>query len=136
MPVISQFGLIGEASVPQAILKNDIVPNEAFALYGNAAILGIEFPSYADGRGSSIAIRLRRMGYAGKLRAIGPLIPDQFAGLLNCGFDEVEISEAQLLRQPIHQWKAALEAQKFSYQQNSKLNISIPNQRTGNSNAD
>ena len=124
MPIINKNGL-AENSELIAILANDINPEEAFAQFNNADSLGIEFPSYADGRGSSIAKRLRRLGFAGKLRAIGPLIPDQFGDLIACGFDEVEISEEQLVRQPVEQWLNALKQQNFAYQNENGERISI-----------
>lgn len=50
----------------------------------------IAFSAMGDGRGFSLARRLRAMGFAGELRAAGPLIPDQFGALARVGFDTVE----------------------------------------------
>ena len=136
MPVIDKNGLVISPETPQAVLSNGVDPNEAFALYGNAAIVGIEFPLYVDGRGSSLVLRIRRLGFAGKLRAIGPLIPDQFPNLIACGFDEVEISDEQLRRQPISQWLEAVASQNLSYQHTRKTNISIIQARMAKNNAD
>ena len=74
------------------------------------ALVSIEFPSFADGRGFSLARGLRRRGYRGILRAFGPLIADQMRHALGCGFGEVETSETVIARQPISQWSAALQA--------------------------
>ena len=63
---------------------------------------------FSDGRGFSIGRALRDQGYKGTLRASGALIPDQFAFALDCGFDEVEIGDAQAARQPEAQWLQAL----------------------------
>ncbi len=58
------------------------------------------FPSFSDGRGLSLAKRLRRAGFKGTLRASGPLIADQFREALDCGFDEIELPDAMAARQP------------------------------------
>jgi uncharacterized protein (DUF934 family) len=64
----------------------------------------IPFPGFADGRGFSLARRLRALGYRGRLRAVGHLIPDQYAFARFCGFDEVQISSEQADRQSESQW--------------------------------
>ncbi len=73
------------------------------------ALIGIDFPGFADGRGFSIAQRLRRFGFKGELRARGHLISDQYPHALACGFDTVEISDEIAERQPFEQWRAATE---------------------------
>ncbi|MEQ9257762.1 MAG: DUF934 domain-containing protein [Roseovarius sp.] len=64
----------------------------------------VDFPSFADGRGFTIARQLRLMGYEGRLRAKGHIIADQYAMARRSGFDEVEISEEIAARQPEDQW--------------------------------
>lgn len=66
--------------------------------------LRITFPSSSDGRGFSLARQIRNLGYAGRLRATGPIISDQFRYALACGFDEVEIDQALAERQPVAHW--------------------------------
>lgn len=66
----------------------------------------IDFPSFADGRGFTLAQRLRLMGFTGLLRANGHVIADQYAMARRAGFDEVEISPELAARQPWEQWKA------------------------------
>jgi len=51
--------------------------------------LDIDFPAFTDGRGFSIAAQLRERGYAGELRAVGDLLPDQAGALRRAGFDAV-----------------------------------------------
>lgn len=65
----------------------------------------IRFPTSADGRGFSIAHKLRQLGYEGCLRAHGHLISDQFRHALDCGFNEVEIDQELANRQPEAHWK-------------------------------
>ena len=80
------------------------------------AIIRVDFPSFADGRGFTIARRLRLMGYAGRLRAKGHLIADQYAMARRSGFDEVEISNDLAARQPQDQWLARADWQAHDYQ--------------------
>ena len=79
-------------------------------------LIAVAFPKFADGRGFSIANALRETGYTGTLRATGALLPDQFAFALQCGFDQVEIDDARLARQPLDQWLAAPGDVTLSYQ--------------------
>ena len=80
------------------------------------AMIRVDFPSFADGRGFTIAARLRRMGYAGRLRARGHVIADQYAMARRAGFDEVEIDDALAARQPEDQWLARADWQTHDYQ--------------------
>lgn len=63
-------------------------------LLDRLALVEIAFPSFKDGRGFTLATRLRKdWGYTGELRASGPVLPDQAAFLLRCGFDSLEIAD-------------------------------------------
>ncbi len=64
----------------------------------------IAFDSAADGRAFSLARRLRQHGFAGKIRARGRMFCEQYRYLLECGFDEIEISAEQARRQPFQHW--------------------------------
>lgn len=75
----------------------------------------IAFPGFADGRGFTLAARLRRMGYAGRLRARGHIIADQYAMARRSGFDEVEIDDALAARQPEAQWLARADWRSHDY---------------------
>ena len=51
-------------------------------------VIAVDFPSFNDGRGYSIARLLRdRHGFRGELRAIGDVLRDQLYALAECGFD-------------------------------------------------
>jgi len=93
------------------------------------ALVAIAFPAYSDGRGFSLARRLRRHGFAGRLRARGPLIPDQFAYALSCGFDEIDLAEASAARQPVAQWLDALTTISHTYQRGYDNGGNILDQR-------
>jgi uncharacterized protein (DUF934 family) len=55
---------------------------------GAVARIDVNFPSFTDGRGYSIARLLReRHGYDGELRAVGDVQRDQLFYLARCGFD-------------------------------------------------
>ena len=80
------------------------------------ALIRVAFPSFADGRGFTIARQLRLMGYRGRLRAEGHVIADQYAMARRSGFDEVEISEDLAARQPQEQWQARANWRAHDYQ--------------------
>lgn len=55
------------------------------------AVIAVDFPRFADGRGYSIAYHLRaRLGYRGELRAIGDVLRDQLFYMQRVGFDAFE----------------------------------------------
>jgi len=76
----------------------------------------IAFPNFADGRGFTLARRLRLMGYTGRLRARGHVLADQYAMARRAGFDEVEISADLATRQPEDQWLFRADWQQNDYQ--------------------
>ncbi|MEL6679279.1 MAG: DUF934 domain-containing protein [Pseudomonadota bacterium] len=94
-------------------LPNDVDAAEVFDRIKDAGLIRIPFPSFADGRGFSLARRLRMLGYRGHLRARGHVLADQYRNARRVGFDEVEIDDALAARQPEAQWPKALPA---SYQ--------------------
>ena len=70
--------------------------------------IAVLFPSFADGRGLTLGHRLRRLGFAGHLRARGHLVPDQYPMALRCGFDAVELPVELARRMPEEQWREAM----------------------------
>jgi uncharacterized protein (DUF934 family) len=84
---------------------NDRDPADLAPWLDRLALIRVAFPGMGDGRGFSIARRLRAMGYAGRLRAAGPLIPDQFRAARRVGYDEVELPEALVERQGEAEWR-------------------------------
>ena len=87
-------------------LPSDTDPSELADVAARAAAIRIDFPSFADGRGFTLAQRLRAAGFAGRLRARGHVLADQYAMARRAGFDEVEIDDALAARQPENQWLA------------------------------
>ena len=92
-------------------------------------LVSVEFPAFNDGRGFSIATVLREQGFRGRLRAAGPVIADQFAYLLACGYDEVQVPDNVALRQPVEQWLAQLSRVTLAYQRGRPVRASILDQR-------
>ena len=63
---------------------------------GGVARVEVNFPSFTDGRGYSIARLLReRFGYRGELRAVGDVQRDQLFNLARCGFDAFLLREGE-----------------------------------------
>lgn len=55
-------------------------------------LIAIDFPSFRDGRGYSLAYLLRRrLGWQGELRAVGDVLRDQLAHMRQCGFDSFAV---------------------------------------------
>ena len=95
----------GDAPAATAIeLRADDDPARLRPELRRIALIRVRFGAFADGRGFTIARQLRRMGYAGRLRAAGHVIADQYAMLRRCGFDEVEIGPELAARQPEAHW--------------------------------
>jgi uncharacterized protein (DUF934 family) len=61
------------------------------------ALVAINFPAFADGRGFSYARELRERGYQGEIRAVGHFIRDQLYYLKRCGFDAFQLDDEALL---------------------------------------
>ena len=76
----------------------------------------VDFPSFADGRGFTIAAQLRRIGFTCRLRAHGHVIADQYVMARRSGFDEVEIPQALAERKPEPEWLARANWRTHSYQ--------------------
>lgn len=85
-------------------LPNDTDPAVLAGRLERLRMIRIAFPSASDGRGFTLARQLRLMGYAGRLRAFGHVIADQYAMARRSGFDEVEIADDLARRQPQDQW--------------------------------
>ncbi len=110
--------------VPNTVNIAELTP-----YFSQLALISINFPSFSDGRGFSIARALSNAGFTGEIRAFGPLIADQYAFALSCGFDTIEIPETLAERQPEEQWKAAFASISNSYQRGYKHGDNILDQR-------
>ena len=134
-PVIVPLARLDEALAARTsagvLIPNDTGPETLKPRFPRLGLIAVEFPSFADGRGFSLGVRLRELGYEGRLRAHGPVIADQFAYLLACGFDEVAVAEEVAKRQPAEQWLAQLGRISGAYQRGRPGLASILDQRLG-----
>jgi len=74
------------------IVPNDTEIETVAPALAKLAVIAIEFPSFTDGRGYSLARLLReRFGFQGELRAVGDVWRDQIYYLWRCGFNAFEI---------------------------------------------
>ena len=92
-------------AIDEIIAKSDLID-----------LVTIDFPAFSDGRGFSLARRLRAAGYEGDLWASGKLIADQYGFARACGFDAVLIDETVFQRQPESDWLDAAASQSLTYQ--------------------
>ncbi len=70
------------------------VDDEPNADHASAKLITINFGSFSDGRGLSLAVLLRtRFGFTGELRAIGDVHPDLLHYMRRCGFTSYVLPE-------------------------------------------
>lgn len=94
-----------EVPGPVAVdLPTDADPRALADPLDRAAAIRITFANFADGRGFGLARRLRDLGFRGRLRAAGWLLPDQKAHARACGFDEIELAPDLLARHGAAAW--------------------------------
>lgn len=75
-----------------------ISPDDDVALLGglldHVQVVAIDFPAFTDGRGYSHARTLRkRYGFAGEIRAMGDVRPDQLLFMMRAGIDAFDFAE-------------------------------------------
>jgi ferredoxin--NADP+ reductase len=109
----------GEEQLKKSHLKlgNDfqVETLKSFLPYLNA--ISIEFPSEKDGRGFSLARRLRQLGYLGVLRATGHVMVDQYRHATQSGFNQIAISSKLAKRMPEPYWQQQIDGFTPSYQE-------------------
>lgn len=110
------FAPLGQTDATSLDLGADTDPLDLAGGLEGVTMIRIDFPSFADGRGFTIARQLRLMGYKGRLRAKGHVLADQYAMARRSGFDEVEIDDTLASRQPEPQWLARADWQSHDYQ--------------------
>ncbi|MBO6674862.1 MAG: DUF934 domain-containing protein [Rhizobiales bacterium] len=98
------------ADAPAAItLDPEVADNDAVPAGTNQPI-AISFKSFADGRGFSLARRLREAhGPSVTLIATGHVLPDQARHAFQSGFDQILISDKEMERFGRQAWDAALQ---------------------------
>lgn len=105
--LIARMGALGirlESHQPPSLIRDDL---DRFAL------VALNFPKFADGRAYSHARLLKeRYDFAGEVRATGDVLRDQYRFLHRCGFDALEVSDAEAAVA----WKEALGEFRHDYQ--------------------
>ncbi len=83
-------------------LAPDQEPGELTGDFNKIALIGVDFPTFADGRGYSIAYLLRkRYGWKGELRALGDVLRDQLYYMKRCGFNAFAVRADQDIDQAL-----------------------------------
>jgi len=98
LPLARLLGL-APSDLPQR-LGVRLAPSDAMdalvPLLPRLALIEVSFPKFRDGRGFTQARELReRHGFAGEIRAVGHVLPDQFLSLLRCGVSSVALAPGQ-----------------------------------------
>jgi len=108
--------------LPTAIaIANDVSVDALLPSLGGVTVITIDFPSFADGRGFSLARRLRDADYRGTLHASGHIISDQLRHAFACGFNAIVINDALAARQPETVWREAAKTALPSYQKHLRM---------------
>lgn len=85
------FAAVGELG---AVVSTETAYADLTPLLNKLSFVAIEFPAFTDGRGFSLAVRLRKdLGFKGEIRAVGPVMPDQAMHLMRSGFDTVDVAD-------------------------------------------
>ncbi len=86
---LAQADAIAERNQPFGVwLDSNQDPADIADAVDAFAVIAVNFPKFADGRGYSIAALLRtRYGYTGELRAIGDVLRDQLFYMQRVGFN-------------------------------------------------
>ena len=110
---------IGEERLKKAHLKlrNDFQVEIIKSFLPYLSAISINFPSEKDGRGFSLARRLRQLGYLGVLRATGHVMVDQYRHATQSGFNQIAISSKLAKRMPEPYWQQQINGFTPSYQE-------------------
>ena len=116
-PAVAAVALAGIAEHQGTLdLTHTDDPEAVVPYLKDLRLIRVSFPAFNDGRAFTVARRLRMLGYTGELRALGPVISDQYAMARRVGFDSVEIPDDLAARQPEAQWKFRANWQAHDYQ--------------------
>lgn len=113
--IVTDRGFVPDTPAEWFDVAPDVSVEALLAQIDGITAIRIVFAAFNDGRGFTLAARLRRAGFAGRLRAAGHVIADQYAMARRSGFDEVEISDDLAARQPEAQWLARADWQGHDY---------------------
>ena len=114
-----QFGKIQTEYLGKVQLKlgNDFQVEALESVLTHLRAISIDFPTANDGRGFSLARRLRELGYQSILRAQGHCVVDHYRHAIQCGFDQIAISPELAKRMPESYWKKQVNIPMPNYQE-------------------
>jgi len=95
-------------------------------------LIAVDFPTFADGRGYSIAYQLRaRLGFEGELRAVGDVLRDQLFYMARVGFNAFATREDRSIEDALKGLTDFSEAYQTAWDQKTPLfrRVSRPSAR-------
>nr|WP_134617427.1 DUF934 domain-containing protein [Pseudomonas aeruginosa] len=94
LPLAAWLERRGEAGAAAPWLAPDDEVEALLPHFAELQLIAVDFPSFRDGRGYSLAYLLRvRLGWSGELRAVGDVLRDQLSHMRQCGFDAFAVRE-------------------------------------------
>lgn len=98
-----RVALLGRSTPVGVRLPSDATAASIAADLPQLARVEIEFPKFTDGRGYSIARRLRdEHGYRGDVVAVGDVLRDQLLYMVRCGFSTLELAKGLAVESALH----------------------------------
>ena len=95
-PELTFEAWVADRELGDSVLANgDDDLNQLIDESSNMAMIAIEFDTFADGRGYSMARMLRRAGFEGEIRAVGDVAMDRLEFMQRVGFDAFELRDDQ-----------------------------------------
>ena len=87
LPAVTLEAFSGQSNATAVRIEPGEDARELLPFLERIALVEVNFPSFGDGRGYSVARILREAGYTGELRAVGDVAIDQISHMVRCGFD-------------------------------------------------
>ena len=87
--------LVARSGKVGVLLASEETPRDIDALF-SLALVALDFPKFADGRGYTSARLLReRFGFQGDIRAVGDVLRDQLFYMARCGVSSFAVKEGK-----------------------------------------
>lgn len=86
-PTVTLESFQGQSNATAVRIEPGEDARELLPYLDRISLVEVNFPSFGDGRGYSVARILREAGYTGELRAVGDVLVDQLFYMRRCGFD-------------------------------------------------
>ncbi len=103
-------------------LASDERPEQLKEDAASLPLIAVDFPTFADGRGYSIAYNLRaRVGYTGEVRAVGDVLRDQLFYMSRVGFNAFATREDRSIEDALKGLSDFSDAYQTSWDQKTPL---------------